>query len=88
MNEKIKIYVLHYGCGKGDLLVTCRNTGGGKGCDLCDLKTRMYYEVMEVDKDELYDFINNSAGNYVHISTVKPDDWMSKEEYEAWLRNL
>ena len=84
--NKIKIYVLHYGCGKGNLLISCRLDGDA--CDLCDLKTRKYYEMMEVDKDELYDLINNSDEIYVHISTVRPDGWMSKEEYEVWLRNL
>lgn len=76
----IKIYILHYSCGTNEL-VTCHN----KACDLCNKSEKLYYEEKEVTKDELYDIINDSRlGNYIHISTVKPNGWISKEEYEYY----
>ena len=75
--DKTKIYILHYTC--GDILrVTCYS----KACDLCNLLHPVYYEEKYVDKDELYELINSSShGNYIHITTVIPDGWESKEEY-------
>ncbi len=83
-NKKIKIYILHYQCGlgDGDVKFTCRS----KACDLCDEHNPLYYVEREVDKDELFDCVNLYAheyGNYVHISTVKPEGWMSKDEYDG-----
>ena len=55
-----------------------------KACDLCEMHNPLYYEEREVNKDELFNIINvfqHERGNYIHISTVKPVGWKSKEEY-------
>ena len=76
--NKIKIYILHYTCGTHEL-ITCYN----KACDLCNKHEKLYYEEKKITKDELYKLINSSKiGNYIHISTVKPNGWISKTEYE------
>lgn len=77
--NKIKIYVLHYTCGNGEIRISCYKGA----CDLCNLHTPLYYEEKYMDNDELYKLINDSKiGNYIHISTVKPNGWISKTEYE------
>lgn len=76
----MKIYILHYTCETHEL-VTCHS----KACDICNKHEKMYYEKKEVSNDELYNLINDSRlGNYIHISTVKPEGWLSKDEYEYY----
>lgn len=76
----INIYILQYTCGTHEL-VTCHS----KACDLCKKHEKLYYEEKEVTKDELYKIINDSKfGNYIHISTSKPEGWLSKDEYEYY----
>lgn len=78
--KKIKIYVLHYSCGTGEL-ITCYS----QACDLCSKHEKLYYEEKEVSSNELFNIINDSKlGNYIHISTVKPEGWISQEEYEYY----
>ena len=77
--DKLKIYILHYTCDDGDIKVTC-NKGA---CDLCKLHTPLYYEEKYVNNNELYELINDSKiGNYIHISTVIPHGWKSKDEFD------
>ena len=74
----MKIYILHYTCGSLDERVTCYHGA----CDLCNIHNKAFYEEKEVNKDELYDLLNESKnGNYIHISVVKPEGWKSKKEY-------
>lgn len=83
MSEKIKIYTLHYRCGYEEVRGTCREMA----CDLCNCQTPLYYEEMEVDKDELFNLLNIpsfNSGNYIHISNVKPEGWISKEDYYSF----
>ena len=75
--NKVKIYILHYVCDNDGSRVSCH----GKMCDLCELHTPLYYEEREVTKDELYELINDSIGNYIRISTVIPEGWMNVAEY-------
>ena len=74
----MKIYVLHYTCGSLDERVTCHHGA----CVLCKIHNTTFYEEIDVNKDELYDLLNESKnGNYIHISTVKPEGWKSEKEY-------
>ena len=74
----MKIYILHYTCGGLDERVTCHHDA----CDLCKIHNKAFYEEKEVNKDELYDLLNESKnGNYIHISVVKPEGWKSEKEY-------
>ena len=74
----MKIYILHYTCGSLDERVTCYHGA----CDLCNIHNKAFYEEKEVNKDELYELLNESKnGNYIHISVVKPEGWKSEKEY-------
>lgn len=80
MIGNMKIYILHYTCGSLYERVTCYH----HACDLCSIHNETFYEEKEVNKDELYDLLNlyeSKNGNYIHISTVKPEGWKSEKEY-------
>lgn len=60
--EKVKVYIQHYDCGTGGVIIDCQHSKGA--CRKCSNHIKSFVEEKEVTKDELLELINNASDWY------------------------